>query len=79
MTANIAFALGAATLSLAIVLGAALKGDWAVVAVYALLVVGFLARASYGRRARRAHEPDRAAGPEHQPERRLRSKRFRRR
>jgi hypothetical protein len=80
MTANIAFALGAAMLSLAIVVGAGLKGDWAVVAVYALLVVGFIARAAYGRRARTPDEPEPpAGGPEHEPERRLRSARFRRR
>lgn len=88
MTANIAFALGAAALSLAIVVGAGLKGDWAVVAVYALLVAGFLARASFGRRARR--EGQEPAGPshrgppapprsEHEPERSLRRARFKRR
>jgi hypothetical protein len=91
MTANIAFSLGAAVLSLAIVIGAGLKGDWAVVAVYALLVAGFLARASFGRRARRegpqapvspeaserGSSPPR--GPEHEPERQLGRARFRRR
>ncbi|MCW3033950.1 MAG: hypothetical protein QOK19_557 [Solirubrobacteraceae bacterium] len=92
MTANIAFSIGAAVLSLAIVVGAGLKGDWAVVAVYSLLVAGFLARASFGRRARREapeppaspgaseHEDSPAAGaPEHEPERHLRRARFKRR
>lgn len=89
--ANIAFSIGAAALSLAIVIGAGLKGDWAVVAVYALLVAGFLARASFGRRARRegpeAHAPPEApesgasprGAPEHEPERRLARARFKRR
>jgi hypothetical protein len=91
MTANIAFALGAAVLSLAIVVGAALKGDWAVVAVYTLLVAGFLARASFGRRARREGQPSEAppdpseceprpsGGPDHEPERQLGRARFKRR
>jgi hypothetical protein len=91
MTANIAFALGAAVLSLAIVVGAALKGDWGVVAVYTLLVAGFLARASFGRRARRDGQrstapsgpPEErsapAGSPEHEPERQLKRARFKRR
>ncbi len=90
MTANIAFALCAAVFSLAIVVLAGLKGDWAVVAVYALLVAGFLARASFGRRARAEEAVARDAlardalaaertGPAHEPERRLRKARFRRR
>jgi hypothetical protein len=88
MTANIAFALGAAVLSLAIVVGAGLKGDWAVVAVYSLLIAGFLARASFGRRARRdgerAHAPPERAPPapvrpDHEPERVLGRARFKRR
>jgi len=89
MTANIGFALGAAVLSLAIVLGAALKGDWWVAAVYALLVGGFLARAAFGRAARRRSLDDEAAsgergrpapqGPQHAPERELKRPRFRRR
>ena len=77
MTANIAFALSAAVLSLFVVVGAALKGHWWVAAVYALLVAGFLARAAYGRR--REEEPEPPAGPEHEPERQLRHARFRRR
>jgi hypothetical protein len=73
MTANIAFALSAAVLSLLIVIGAALKGHWWVAAVYALLIVGFIARASYGRRdgrpARgRSQEPPPVTGPPHEPE-----------
>ena len=92
MTANIAFALSAAAISLAIVVLAGLKGDWAVVAVYALLVAGFLARASFGRRTRRENEARRAEpealvhppeqpapAPEHRPERELRGARFKRR
>jgi hypothetical protein len=65
MTANIAFALSAAVLSLFVVVGAA------------LLVAGFLARAAYGRRRAEPAEP--AKGPEHEPERKLRHARFRRR
>jgi membrane protein implicated in regulation of membrane protease activity len=88
MTANIAFALGAAVVSLAIVVGAGLKGDWTVVAVYSLLVAGFLARASFGRRARREGQepvgptergPPAPARPEHEPERSLGRARFKRR
>jgi hypothetical protein len=89
MTANIAFALGAAVLSLAIVVGAGLKGDWAVVAVYLLLLAGFLARASFGRRMRREAddgpppsgeaEAPTSGHPEHEPERRLDRARFKRR
>ena len=51
MTANIAFALCAAVLSLVVVVLAGLKGDWWVVGVYAVLAAGFLARARFGRRA----------------------------
>jgi hypothetical protein len=99
VTANIAFSLAAAVVSLAIVVLAGLKGDWAVAAVYVALVLGFLARASFGRGARAAassspasdgrdhepadgpeHEPvQRTGGPAHEPERRLKSARFRRR
>ncbi len=78
MTANIAFALGAAVLSLLVVVGAALKGDWWVAAVYALLVAGFLARAAYGRRPDPPEEPA-PSGPEHRSERRFRQARFKRR
>jgi hypothetical protein len=87
VTANIAFSLTAAVASLAIVVLAGLKGDWAVAGVYAALIVGFLARASFGRRARpdppEQVEPEpkdpREDGPEHEPERRLKPARFRRR
>jgi hypothetical protein len=88
VTANIAFSLAAAVVSLAIVVLAGLKGDWAVAAVYAALVLGFLARASFGRSASPAKsssedppqaEDPRQVGPEHEPERRLKSARFRRR
>jgi hypothetical protein len=79
MTANIAFSLCAAVVSLAIVVLAAAKGDWAVVAVYLALVAGFLARASFGRRDRpRPAEPG-PRGPEHEPEERLKGTRFKRR
>ncbi len=78
MTANIAFALSAAVLSLFVVVGAALKGHWWVAALYALLVAGFLARAAYGRRR---EEPPEAPppGPEHESERTLGRARFKRR
>jgi hypothetical protein len=88
VTANIGFALSAAVLSLAIVIGAALKGHWVVAAVYALLVAGFLARAGYGRRARGSATDAAQSGevspgpphaPRHAPERELRRARFRRR
>ncbi len=78
MTANIAFALTAAVFSLVIVVGAALKGDWWVAAVYALLIAGFLARAAYGRVREEPAEPP-PSGPEHEPERRLQRSRFKRR
>jgi hypothetical protein len=78
MTANIAFALTAAVLSLVIVVGAALKGHWWVAGVYALLLAGFLARAAYGRVRDAPAEPP-PSGPEHEPERRLRRARFKRR
>ena len=77
MTANIAFSLCAAVFSVAIVVLAGVKGDWWVVGVYAALAAGFLARARFGRRGRRAPD-DAPAGPDHD-ERRLRSARFRRR
>ena len=86
MTANIGFALSAAVLSLAIVIGAALKGHWVVALVYAMLVAGFIARAAYGRRGRSLPDPPESAqpeeasgGPRHEPERELRRARFRRR
>ena len=62
--------------SLVVVVGSALKGHWWVAAVYALLVVGFIARAAYGRRR---EDPSPPPGPEHEPERRLERARFRRR
>jgi len=78
MTANIAFALSAAVLSLVVVVGSALNGHWWVAAVYALLLAGFLARAGYGRARKEQAEPPRT-GPEHEPERRLGHARFKRR
>jgi hypothetical protein len=77
VTANIAFSLGAAVFSVAIVALAGIKGDWWVVGVYGALAAGFIARARFGRRARRAQE-DSPAAPPHE-ERRVRSARFRRR
>ena len=86
MTANIGFALSAAVLSLAIVIGAALKGHWVVAVVYAMLVAGFIARAAYGRRGRGLSDPGESRQaeetcrvPRHEPERELRRARFRRR
>ena len=83
MNANIGFALSAAVLSLVIVIGAALKGQWWVSGVYLLLVAGFIARAAFGRRARRESAerqlPAPDAEPEHDPERKLRGARFKRR
>jgi hypothetical protein len=79
MTANIAFALGAAVLSLVVVVLAGLKGDWWVVGVYAALALGFVARARFGQRARAEHDEEPPAGPEHEDQRRLRGARFRRR
>jgi hypothetical protein len=90
VTANIGFALSAAVLSLAIVIGAALKGHWVLAVVYGMLLAGFLARAAYGRRAREAvdsgdapetpgEQPGGSRGPAHASERELRRARFRRR
>jgi hypothetical protein len=77
VTANIAFSLGAAVVSVAIVVLAGIKGDWWVAGVYGALAAGFLARARFGRRAREEDE-DGSGGPVHE-ERRLPSARFRRR
>jgi hypothetical protein len=79
MTANIAFALCAAVLSLLVVVLAGLKGDWWVVGVYAVLAIGFVARARFGQRARAEAGEEPRRGPEHEDQRRLRSARFRRR
>jgi hypothetical protein len=78
VSANVVFSLCAATASLLVVVLAGVKGDWAVVAVYAALVAGFLARAWLGRRKGSQHDPVKAPGsPLH--ERRLERPRFRRR
>jgi uncharacterized membrane protein len=45
-SANVAFSVSAAIASLAIVIASAVKGAWIVTSVFALLVVGFLLRAS---------------------------------
>ena len=58
---------------------AGLKGDWWVVGVYAALAAGFVARARFGRRAGAERPAERPTGPDHEPERRLRGARFRRR
>ncbi|HEY7836937.1 MAG TPA: hypothetical protein VIB59_05690 [Solirubrobacteraceae bacterium] len=79
MTANIAFALCAAVLSLVVVVLAGLKGDWWVVGVYAVLAAGFLARARFGRRASAEPPGEGPKGPDHDEDRRLRGARFRRR
>jgi hypothetical protein len=83
MTANIAFSLCAAALSVAVVALAAVKGDWWVAGVYAALAAGFIARARFGRRAREARAEREGesppAGPRHEEERRVRPARFRRR
>jgi hypothetical protein len=79
MTANIAFALGAALLSLVVVVLAALKGDWWVVGVYAVLALGFVARARFGRRAPAEQPGEQPKGPEHEGQRQLRGARFKRR
>lgn len=76
MTANFAFSVCAAMASLLVVVLAAVKGDWAVVVVYAALVAGFLARAWLGRR--RHEEAERPPAREAR-ERRLERPRFRRR
>jgi hypothetical protein len=77
VSANVTFSLCAGLASLAVVVLAGLKGDWAVVAVYALLVVGFAGRAALGRRRHDAETPPSAREPAH--DRRLRHARFRRR
>jgi hypothetical protein len=80
MTANIAFSLFAAALSVAVVVLAGLKGDWWVVGVYAALTAGFIARARFGRRAQTEREDAKEPpGPSHDDEPRLRPSRFRRR
>ena len=79
MTANIAFSLCAAAVSVAIVVLAGLKGDWWVAGVYGALALGFLARARFGRRALLAREKQRPAPGAPHEERRLRPARFRRR
>jgi hypothetical protein len=48
--ANVTFSLSAATASLIVSVLSAIKGAWVVAIVFALLVVGFLLRASAGRR-----------------------------
>jgi hypothetical protein len=47
--ANLTFSLFAATAALTVSVLSAVKGVWVVAAVFALLVVGFLLRASAGR------------------------------
>ncbi|HWX96094.1 MAG TPA: hypothetical protein VNZ01_04510 [Solirubrobacteraceae bacterium] len=52
MSANVVFSLCAGVASLAVAIGAALKGAYVVTGVWALLSVGFFIRAQYGRRDR---------------------------
>jgi hypothetical protein len=78
VSANVAFSLCAGVASLLIVGLAGAKGDWAVAVVYAMLVIGFAARAALGRH-RRSEEPGPPPPPRHPDERRLRHARFRRR
>jgi hypothetical protein len=52
VSANVVFSLCAGFASLAVAIGAALKGAYVVTAVWALLSVGFFVRAKYGRRGR---------------------------
>jgi hypothetical protein len=47
--ANLSFSLFAAAVSLLIVIGAAVTGHWVVSGVWALLLLGFIARASESR------------------------------
>ncbi len=44
--ANLSFSVFAAAVSLLIVIGAALAGEWVVSGVWTLLLLGFIARAS---------------------------------
>lgn len=77
VSANVVFSLCAAVASLLVVVLAGVKGDWAVVAVYAALVTGFLARAWLGRRSHADAGDSPVPGLKH--ERRLERPRFRRR
>jgi len=74
------FSLCAGAASLLVVGLAGAKGDWVVVVVYAMLVVGFAGRAALGRRRRVRERADQPPSPSrHADERRLRHARFRRR
>jgi hypothetical protein len=50
LSANVVFSLCAGLASLAVALGAALKGAYVVTAVWAVLSLGFVVRAGFGRR-----------------------------
>jgi hypothetical protein len=52
MSANVVFSLCAGFASLAVAIGALVKGAYVVTAVWALLAVGFFVRARYGWRDR---------------------------
>lgn len=52
MSANVVFSLCAGVASLAVAVGAGLKGAYVVTGVWTLLSVGFFLRAAYGRRPR---------------------------
>jgi hypothetical protein len=85
MSANVAFSLTAASVSLLISTASAVKGRWAVAIVFALLVVGFLARALEERRGARREppHPEPEPPPRHEPNhptpRRVKPARFKRR
>jgi hypothetical protein len=53
VSANVVFSLCAGVASLAVAIGAIVKGAYVVTAVWALLSVGFFVRAKYGRDSRR--------------------------
>jgi hypothetical protein len=52
VSANVVFSLCAGVASLAVAVGAVLKGAYVVTGVWALLAVGFFVRARYGWRRR---------------------------
>jgi len=52
VSANVVFSLCAGVASLAVSIGAAIKGAYVVTAVWALLSVGFFVRARFGWRGR---------------------------
>jgi hypothetical protein len=80
VSANRAFSLCAAAGSLAISVLSAVKGHVAVAIVFGLLFAGFLVRAAEGRAAAASRDtPTAQPRSSHEPERRVKSTRFRRR